>query len=92
MPHQILSILNRKSSQPWTVIANGLNFGDCYAAPANARSRFGEGGGDKTIKRPGYTEQNLAVSPRQLPPGLKGKDLVGQPWRIAFALQADGDP
>jgi DNA modification methylase len=23
-------------------------------------------------------------------PGLKPKDLVGQPWRVAFALQADG--
>lgn len=23
-------------------------------------------------------------------PGLKPKDLVGQPWRLAFALQADG--
>jgi hypothetical protein len=29
--------------------------------------------------RPGYT-----------PPGLKAKDLVGIPWRVAFALQADG--
>jgi DNA modification methylase len=24
------------------------------------------------------------------PPGLKNKDLVGIPWRVAFALQADG--
>lgn len=24
------------------------------------------------------------------PPGLKPKDLMGQPWRVAFALQADG--
>ena len=24
------------------------------------------------------------------PPGLKAKDLVGIPWRVAFALQADG--
>jgi DNA modification methylase len=24
------------------------------------------------------------------PPGLKPKDLVGVPWRVAFALQADG--
>ena len=26
----------------------------------------------------------------QRPPGLKPKDLVGIPWRVAFALQADG--
>jgi len=27
---------------------------------------------------------------RQMPNGLKSKDLVGIPWRVAFALQADG--
>ena len=27
---------------------------------------------------------------RQMPDGLKPKDLVGIPWRVAFALQADG--
>jgi DNA modification methylase len=32
-----------------------------------------------------------AVSPNRLPQaGLKDKDLVGIPWRVAFALQADG--
>jgi len=31
------------------------------------------------------------VSPNRLPQsGLKDKDLVGVPWRVAFALQADG--
>jgi DNA modification methylase len=31
------------------------------------------------------------TSPNRMPlPGLKPKDLVGIPWRIAFALQADG--
>lgn len=29
-------------------------------------------------------------SPRTIGSGLKHKDLVGQPWRVAFALQADG--
>ena len=28
--------------------------------------------------------------PRQVPAGLKVKDLCGIPWRVAFALQADG--
>lgn len=27
---------------------------------------------------------------RPAPDGLKGKDLIGIPWRVAFALQADG--
>jgi len=31
------------------------------------------------------------TQPNRLPiPGLKPKDLVGMPWRVAFALQADG--
>jgi DNA modification methylase len=29
-------------------------------------------------------------SAQQVPPGLKPKDLCGIPWRLAFALQADG--
>lgn len=27
---------------------------------------------------------------RTIPPGLKRKDIMGIPWRVAFALQADG--
>lgn len=27
---------------------------------------------------------------KRMPPGLKAKDLCGIPWRVAFALQADG--
>ena len=31
------------------------------------------------------------TQPNRMPlPGLKPKDLVGMPWRVAFALQADG--
>ena len=31
------------------------------------------------------------IQPNRMPiPGLKPKDLVGIPWRVAFALQADG--
>jgi DNA modification methylase len=32
----------------------------------------------------------VSLPPRKAPPGLKPKDLVGIPWRVAFALQADG--
>ncbi len=47
--------------------------------------------------RPGSVRENHAYQDRndfimQPPPvaGLKAKDLVGIPWRVAFALQADG--
>lgn len=35
-----------------------------------------------TGRRPGL--------PGTVPSGVKPKDLIGQPWRVAFALQADG--
>jgi hypothetical protein len=34
--------------------------------------------------------RRAAYEPRKVQHGLKPKDLVGIPWRVAFALQADG--
>lgn len=66
-----------------------LNLGDSYAAQGGshedrednqtgvgARRMHSLGGGDKGVRRP--------------PSGLKPKDLIGIPWRVAFALQSDG--
>ena len=61
-----------------------LNMGDCYA---NDGKSGGETGGkqayldDDNRKRVGREKRRT---------GLKPKDLVGMPWRLAFALQADG--
>jgi len=64
-----------------------LNLGDCFTS----------GGRTSNGTREGYMQQtNRGASgecdaPRlSMPPGLKPKDLVGIPWRVAFALQADG--
>jgi site-specific DNA-methyltransferase (adenine-specific) len=59
-----------------------LNLGDSYV---NARGRSG-GEDSKTPARRLRTDrpQDSAVE------GLKRKDLVGIPWRVAFALQAAG--
>jgi len=60
-----------------------LNLGDSYASsPASGgeQSATMTGGEHKRTPRTRYTR----------PPGLKPKDLVGIPWRVAFALQADG--
>ena len=63
-----------------------LNLGDSYAGS-------GKGG------NPGHSEHikqktnagSLGVRDRvQDTPGLKAKDLIGAPWRVALALQADG--
>jgi DNA modification methylase len=56
-----------------------LNLGDSYAA--NWNSRRDEGGG-------GFLDNGRERN-KYPPPGLKPKDLVGIPWRVAFALQAD---
>lgn len=60
-----------------------LNMGDSYASgTAGARLPSQTG-------KHGYW-QNPAIDRRLDPPGLAAKQLIGIPWRVAFALQADG--
>lgn len=61
-----------------------LNLGDSYAA--RIRQSGEEYAGELTRSSKGI----LTKYTRSLPPGLKEKDLIGVPWRVAFALQADG--
>jgi len=56
-----------------------LNLGDSYAGN---RSRTSSG-------RAGMGKEREGIYSRS-GDGLKSKDLVGIPWRVAFALQADG--
>lgn len=60
-----------------------LNLGDSYAGnggatPGKRSDGIGQAHSDDGLRRTGT------------PGGLKPKDLVGIPWRVAFALQADG--
>lgn len=57
-----------------------LNLGDSYAGNNSRASNNG---------RAGYGNPREGVFSRT-GEGLKPKDLVGIPWRVAFALQADG--
>lgn len=57
-----------------------LNLGDSYAGNNSRASNNG---------RAGYGNPREGVFTRT-GEGLKPKDLVGIPWRVAFALQADG--
>jgi len=61
-----------------------LNLGDSYAA-----SGRGGGGGSLNDKDIGV-RVSIRNSRRAPVGGLKQKDLIGIPWRVAFALQADG--
>jgi DNA modification methylase len=59
-----------------------LNLGDSYAATTKGSSGVG-----KNATNVGTL---LADRSWRVPPGLKAKDLIGIPWRVAFALQSDG--
>jgi DNA modification methylase len=69
-----------------------LNYGDAYAGSWGAQSR-GEtpGPASKLSGRQVYAApRGINTGSLKRTPGLKPKDLMGLPWRLAFALQDDG--
>ena len=70
-----------------------LNMGDCYSGSwGNMGAREGR---QREKHEPQYArhawDENIQRPPMSHRlPGLKPKDLCGMPWRLAFALQADG--
>jgi DNA modification methylase len=75
-----------------------LNLGDSYVAnPGSGYARGNLGGLDgadspryRETMRAAHGASDLAKRNTRRNTGLKPKDLVGIPWRAAFALQADG--
>ncbi len=65
-----------------------LNLGDSYATGGRGGAKHG-GAFMATRKKGAWKEESRANGYHAAPPGLKHKDLVGIPWRVAFALQAD---
>ena len=64
-----------------------LNLGDSYTGSGKGAWKNKDGGQKETyIPDP---DSPQALLPK-VPQGLKAKELVGIPWRVAFALQADG--
>ena len=57
-----------------------LNLGDSYNGSGGAGGDYNKGGLKEG--QPKYNGRNIST--------LKPKDLVGIPWRVAFALQSDG--
>ena len=60
-----------------------LNLGDAYARD------MGKGGSGPDGKNSDYSD-SYSEAQRRRTDFLKPKDMMGQPWRVAFALQADG--
>jgi DNA modification methylase len=73
-----------------------MNMGDCYATGAG-KVNTAPGGGTQGERWSGIRDDDKLpgigpmTQPNRMPqPGLKPKDLAGQPWRLAFALQEAG--
>ncbi len=78
-------------SEVWRVLRDDgtvwLNLGDSYASSPVGTFNGGSqilAGRDLSSHESGSKFNKLAAS------GLKPKDLIGIPWRVAFALQSDG--
>ena len=56
-----------------------VNFGDKYAGSGCGPT--GKNGIGNQKKRQGFTDKKVGI-----PNGLKAKDMIGVPWRVAFAL------
>jgi DNA modification methylase len=90
-PDEYLANVVAVFAEVWRVLADDgtlwLNLGDSYAAMRDSKAT------PDTLRNGDGTKVNAAANrnPANLHrAGLKHKDLVGIPWRVAFALQADG--
>lgn len=61
-----------------------INIGDAYAGSCKGLAY------DKIVDPKRKKMLGKSLNKRPVPEGLKHKDLIGIPWRLAFALQADG--
>jgi len=64
-----------------------LNFGDSYFGGGYSNQKINSESWNKTVGDHRRTRQQDLINANQ---HLKPKDLIGIPWRVAFALQADG--
>ena len=67
-----------------------LNLGDSYAGSGKGRNADGSANVDPESKQATSLGTIIGTLYKLTPDGLKPKDLIGIPWRVAFALQADG--
>jgi DNA modification methylase len=86
-PNEYVESLLVVASELWRVLKPDgtfwLNLGDSYA-----RNGGTQGGGNRELMHLEGVQQRMQRIPEGS--GLKEKDLIGVPWRVAFALQAAG--
>lgn len=85
---EYLERLMRVFAEVWRVLRNDgtcwVNMGDSYAANRTYQVPSKKGGPKHGVA------QGIGGAGASVPDGLKPKDIIGQPWRLAFALQAAG--
>lgn len=71
-----------------------LNLGDSYATVGTRQTGRNDGDSNYRLRTGGYGEHAYADKQKRsrvkTQSNLRPKELVGVPWRVAFALQADG--
>jgi DNA modification methylase len=67
-----------------------LNLGDSYAGSGKGRNGDGSPNVDPLSKQATSAGTIIGKLIKSQTPDCKPKDLIGIPWRVAFALQADG--
>jgi len=67
-----------------------VNFGDSYANSSSGGGSPVDVRNDGRKTTPGDKVRGRKQGVNTMSPGLKPKDLIGIPWRVALALQADG--
>lgn len=89
-PEEYVANLVSVFREVWRVLRDDgtvwLNLGDSYATSQSGNKTWGNGVG--TNKH--YENGDIGLPKRYIPIGIKAKDLIGIPWRVALALQADG--
>ena len=90
-PDEFVEQLCLVFDEVWRVLADDgtlwLNLGDSYMTTPAGNKTWGDG----VNRNKHYQDKNIQGNhKRPQIDGLKNKDLVGIPWRVAFALQARG--
>jgi DNA modification methylase len=88
-PELYTEALVKLFKEVWRVLRDDgtiwVNLGDCYASGG-----WGNGCSDRIGRSRTYSQREKLTGWRGYPKGLKHKDLVGIPWRFAFAMQSAG--
>jgi DNA modification methylase len=93
-PEEYVANIVQVFREVWRVLRDDgtlwLNLGDCYARTGGWASNDGLDGCKRGESGRAKTNMQAGRNGQKRPDNLKEKDLVGIPWRVAFALQADG--